>query len=182
MVEDINMEKKKIVPEIKEPDVCYKESYLTALKEYHEEGRNLEQNEEELEGNFSAFVKKIKEGSKGLNLKPGYVHQTVYWVIDKDGYSGRVSLRHELNEVLLKTGGHIGYDIRPSKRGLGYGTEALKLVLTKARALGLKKVLLTCDSTNLPSRKIIEANGGILENKVPGEEGKSSKLRFWIEL
>jgi predicted acetyltransferase len=181
-MEEINMEQKKMIPTISEPDVIYKESYLKALKEYHQEGRYLEYDEKKLESNFSDFVKKLKENSIGLNLKPGYVPQTVYWVVDQEGFAGRVLLRHELNEHLLKIGGHIGDDIRPSKRGRGYGTEALKLVLPKARAMGLKKVLLTCDSTNIGSRKIIKANGGILENEVLGENGEPSKLRFWIEL
>ena len=82
----------------------------------------------------------------------------------------------------MKEGGNIGYGIIPSKRGLGYGTKALKLTLEKAKELGLKKVLLTCNSTNIGSKKVIEANGGLLENEILGEEGKPNKLRYWIEL
>jgi predicted acetyltransferase len=153
---------------------------LSALREYHQEGRNLDLNEKEIEKDFPKFIQHFKDEIIGKNLKPGYVSQTVYWVVDKDGYAGRVSLRHELNDSLLKEGGHIGYEIRPSKRGQGYGNKALELVLPKARELGLEKVLVTCDSTNIASRKIIEANGGVLENKIPSEDGKSSKLIFWI--
>ena len=175
-----NIEKKKFIA-IEEPSGKYKDSYLSALKEYHEEGRNLDLNKEEIEKDFPKFIQHFKDTSLGKNLKPGYVPGTTYWVIDKDGYVGRVSLRHELTDFLLKEGGHIGYEIRPSKRGQGYGNKALELILPKARAMGLKKVLLTCDSTNIGSRKIIEANGGVLENEVVNEEGHK-KLRFWINL
>jgi hypothetical protein len=41
---------------------------------------------------------------------------------------------------------------------------------------------ITCDNTNVASRKIIEANGGAFENELPQADGKPSKLRFWIEL
>lgn len=175
-------EEKEINPEIQEPSVLYKDSYLSALKEFHEEGRDLDIKEEEIEKNFPNFINHLKEESKGLNLKPGYVPQTVYWVTDNADYIGRISIRHSLTDSLLKVGGHIGYEIRPSKRGLGYGTKALELVLPQAKAMGLDKVLLTCDSTNIGSKKIIEANGGIFENEVEGEKGKPSKLRYWINL
>jgi predicted acetyltransferase len=181
-MEEINMEKKKITCEIQEPSVELKDSFLAALKEYHQEGRNLDQNEEEIANNFPVFIQHFKDESLGINLKKDYVPQTVYWIVDKDGYAGRISVRHELNEYLLKFGGHIGYEVRPSKRGLGYGTKALELALAKARALGLQKVLLTCDSTNAASRKIIEANGGILENEIARGDGKSTTLRFWIKI
>lgn len=176
------MKERAVFPEIKEPSVEYKDSYLSALKEYHHEGRNLDEKEEDLRNRFSDFVEKLKKESRGENLKQGYVPATTYWLIDEDGYVGRVSLRHELNENLLKVGGHIGYDIRPSKRRRGFGTKALELVLPKARSLGLEKVLITCDSTNIASKKIIESNGGVFESEVSGEKGHPNKLRFWIKL
>ena len=45
------------------------------------------------------------------------------------------------------------------------------------------KVLLTCDDNNIGSAKIIEANGGILENIIKGEkDGESKKRRYWITI
>ncbi len=181
-MEKIKPEQKKVECEIQEPSVKYKDSYLSALEEFRKEGTELDESEEETKNDFPNLIKHLKDESQGVNIQSDYVPQTTYWVIDKDGYAGRVSLRHKLNENLLKVGGHIGYAIRPSKRKLGYGEKALALILPKARDLGLEKVLLTCDSTNMGSRKIIEANGGVLENEVPGENGEPSKLRFWIKL
>ena len=76
----------------------------------------------------------------------------------------------------------MGYDIRPSKRRRGYGKKILQLTLEKAKELGMERVLVTCDVNNEPSRKIIEQNGGILENKVPNPETGTDKGRYWIDL
>lgn len=60
------------------------------------------------------------------------------------------------------------------------GTELLRLGLAKARERGMERVLLTCDETNIGSRKLIEANGGQLENAVVVEGSPVKKLRYWI--
>lgn len=75
-------------------------------------------------------------------------------------------------------GGHIGYDIRPSARGHGYGTLIIKLGLAQAKAIGLTKALVTCDPTNLASKKIIEKNGEILEMVHP----ETHSCLYWIDL
>lgn len=110
------------------------------------------------------------------------VPATEYWIIDVDGFAGRLDIRHELNEHLRRFGGHIGYDIRPSRRCRGYGTRALQLGLVEARKLGLDRVLVTCDEHNTPSRKIIEANGGVLEDAIATEFRPTLTCRYWIAL
>jgi predicted acetyltransferase len=80
----------------------------------------------------------------------------------------------------MRIGGHIGYEIRPTQRKRGYGKLILRLALQEARALGIDRALLTCDCTNAASRRIIEANGGMLEDELQQGDGKPSKLRFWI--
>jgi predicted acetyltransferase len=77
------------------------------------------------------------------------VPQTIYWLYLNDRPVGYGKLRHDLNEKLLESGGHIGYIIRPSERNKGYGTILLKELLIKARKLEIDKVLLTCDEENL---------------------------------
>ena len=93
---------------------------------------------------------------------------------------GAVNIRHDLNDYLLKYGGHIGDGIRPSERRKGYATEMIRLALEECRKLGLTRVLMTCDKNNIGSAKSIIRNGGILENEVL-EEG-SIKQRYWIAL
>jgi predicted acetyltransferase len=71
-------------------------------------------------------------------------------------------------------GGHIGYDVAPMARRHGHATRMLALALPIARELGIDQALLTCDVDNIASRKIIEANGGVLDNEATG------RLRFWV--
>ena len=50
----------------------------------------------------------------------------------------------------------------------------LAAALPRAHAMGIDPVLVTCDVDNVASRRVIEANGGVLENELQG------KLRFWV--
>ena len=127
---------------------------------------------------FPAYLKNHAGERKGRNLKKGYVPQTVYWAINGNKFVGILKLRHYLNKNLRKMGGHIGYVVVPSERRKGYAKEMLRLGLLKAKKLSIRKALLTCDEDNIASRKVIKANGGILQNKV--KEDGIYKLRFWI--
>lgn len=59
---------------------------------------------------------------EGRNLPKGFAPESVFWLIDDEEFIGRASIRHELTPHLREIGGHIGYEIRPSKRRQGYGT------------------------------------------------------------
>lgn len=87
---------------------------------------------------------------------------------------GRLSIRHQLADALRKMGGHIGYDVRPSARGRGHATSMLRAGLRVASGMGIDPALVTCDETNVASRKAIEHNGGLLWQTGDG------KLRFWV--
>jgi predicted acetyltransferase len=172
--------------ELVEPSVKYKNSFIESVKELKENTgsettrRYRDLSTSELEADFESFVEKERAHAEGKYLPEGYVPQSEFWLVDNSEYVGHVGVRHRLNEHLLKIGGHIGYSIRPSKRNMGYGTKILELALPKAKELGMDKVLLTCDATNIASRRIIEKNGGVLENQVPNPETGIDKLRFWI--
>jgi predicted acetyltransferase len=169
------------------PSSRYEASFIEAVEAYQkEDGIDrldiYQLNLQYLKDNFQEYVKKLISESEGKNLPEGYVPQTTLWLIDRDEFIGRVSIRHELTEQLLKVGGHIGYDIRPSKRKMGYGKKILEMALPEAKKLGIEKVLVTCNETNIGSKKIIEENGGVLENIVEMGERKPRKLRYWIKL
>ena len=102
---------------------------------------------------------------------------TFWWIeddADPDTYLGSISLRHALTPFLLEVGGHIGYSVRPSARRRGVATEALRQVLPHAAALGIARALVTCDVDNVGSTRVIEANGGVLEDV------RGDKKRYWV--
>ena len=123
---------------------------------------------------------------QNLELKEpvdGKVPDSVFFLLDEESNRllGAVNIRHYLNDYLLKYAGHIGDGIRPSERGKGYGTEMIRLALIECKKLGIDKVLMVCDKSNIASSKSIIKNGGILENEIVDENGKISQ-RFWIDL
>lgn len=91
-------------------------------------------------------------------------------------------IRHELNDFLLRIGGHIGYTVVPEFRRRGYATEMLRQSLAIARQrFELTRVLVTCDDNNVGSMRTIEKNGGVLENVVTGPDLDTPKRRYWID-
>ena len=107
----------------------------------------------------------------------GHVPSSVFWIGgDEPGrYLGSLSVRHALTAYLLDVAGHVGYSVRPAARRRGVATEALRLALPEAARLGLERVLVTCDTDNVASARVIEANGGVLEDV------RGVKRRYWIE-
>ena len=89
------------------------------------------------------------------------VPSSVYWLVDAGGeLLGEAHIRWRLNATLLHHGGHIGYMLRPSARGRGYGHRILALTLQAAAAGGLRRVLVTCDRANLASAAVIVPSRG----------------------
>ncbi len=61
----------------------------------------------------------------------------------------------------------------------------LAMVLRFCREeMGLNQVLITCDDDNIGSIKVIEHNGGVLQNKVVNrlQRGVVTTRRYWITL
>lgn len=124
---------------------------------------------------FAAFVAdQWRAADEDAPRPQGYVPATHLWWVDGHEWLGRLSLRHRLTPFLRDVGGHIGYFVRPSARRRGHATAMLTESLRWARDLGLEQVLVTCDADNVASRRVIETNGGRLDDQ------RGVKLRFWI--
>ncbi len=91
---------------------------------------------------FGDYLKTLADYKEGLNLKPGHVRTTTYWLIN-DGKEilGVIRFRNELNAQTNIDGGNIGYDVPPSKRNNGYATIMLKKLLEILKKQGVVKVL-----------------------------------------
>ena len=129
-----------------------------------------------------AYFERLERFHTGTGLEPGNVPSTLFLLERGGRIIGQSALRHELNDNLRTEGGHIGYSVRPGERQKGYGTLILKLTMEEARKIGLTRVLITCDTDNIGSMRIIENNGGVLESQ--GTSKISGKMidRYWIEI
>ncbi len=130
---------------------------------------------------LSTFLQRLLDRESEKDLLPGLVPFTTFWLLDDaTAVVGMCRLRHRLSGELLHHGGHIGYYVRPSARGKGYGNRVLALTLAEGRKLRIDRFLLTVDCTNEPSIRVIEANGGVMEDeRIDDETGRPFK-RYWI--
>lgn len=123
--------------------------------------------------------------NKELGLIPGHAKSFHYWAVDDGTFIGEFQLRPDLDDDLMVGIGSIGYSVRVSEWGKGYGKEILRQGLDIARRLGVEKVLLNINDDNIASIRVCEINGGVLMDKVmleSEEEGRHLVRRYWITL
>jgi len=112
---------------------------------------------------------------------PGFI----LWMWDGE-FCGSIGLRWQpgTNELPPYCLGHVGYSVVPWKRRRGYATRALGRLLPLARDEGLDYIELTTVEDNEPSRRVIEANGGVLIGpfRMLREHGGDVSLRYRIPL
>lgn len=107
---------------------------------------------------------------------PGALHSTqrMRWWVEGDAYLARISLRHrtlrDSDPARYLEHGDIGYDVRPSERGRGRATTMLQTMLELARQLDYPDVMITCDESNIASRRVIEKAGGVFMDRVDRDE------------
>ena len=122
----------------------------------------------------------LPDGSKVPRL-PGYRR----WLWDGE-FCGSIGFRWQpgTSELPAHILGHIGYAVVPWKRNLGYATQALRLMLREAKAEGLEHIEVTTDPDNLASRRVVEANAGVLvaEFLRPAAYGGTPAVRYRISL
>lgn len=174
------------MPQLLPPDVHFRESWVASQREWgvgaHQDGTGLRPGEDPPEPvAFEELVQRLTVASD-LSVPPGQgrVHGAHWWVVEGDEYQGASALRYELNDFLLRAGGHIGYGIRPLGRRRGLASWALGQVLVRAREHGLDRALITGDETNAGSRRTIKGAGGELEDVRETELGLTR--RYWVDL
>ncbi|MCQ2962732.1 GNAT family N-acetyltransferase [Streptococcus sp.] len=164
--------------QLRRPELSDKEAVIEMMKEF-------EASQSAHDGGFwsvdnFAYEKWLEDNrlsEMGINIPDTFVPAVQFVSFSDDGRAlGFLHLRLRLNDNLLKQGGHIGYSIRPLERRKGYAKEQLHLGLLEAKKKNIKKALVTCHDDNPGSRKVILANGGVLEDV------QNSVERYWISL
>ena len=172
------------MPELVLPTTRVQASFLEAMAEFEADGERDSQTAGWIHLNapgwrdpetFASFVDAVLADARDDTPRPSFhVPATTLWWVDGDEYLGRIAIRHTLTDALRDAGGHIGYDVRPSRRREGHGTAMLRAALPWARDLGIDRALITCDDDNVGSIRVIEAAGGVLEDV------RGDKRRYWV--
>lgn len=157
-------------------------SHETDAKEYLEE--HIQYGENTLHG--SSGLDRAESYDKWLEKINDALTHEIYSIIffairklDKK-LIGTINVRYPYLGY-VQVHGHIGYGIRPSERRKGYATMMLKLALEYCKKIGLEKVLLTCDKSNIASAKTIMRCSGVFESEERQNNGDFLQ-RYWIEL
>ena len=127
-------------------------------------------------------TKNLYDKKETGQIKPISFH---FWAVDGEKFIGEFQLRTELTQEVMTGIGSIGYAVRVSEQGKGYGTEILKQGFHIAKEHGMDKVLMNINDENLVSAHICEKLGGELMDKIQSyndAEGHHIMRRYWIYL
>ena len=160
------------MPNLARPAALVRDSFVEAARDLRDEGWLAGFPVDQVAADFDGYVRRVLAEQEAWG-----VPVTTLWYIDGATYLGTVIVRHQLTPELSRRGGHIGYHVAPRHRRQGHATAMLAAALAHCRdSVGLARVLITCAEPNTASRRVIEGNGGILENTLNGE------CRYWVDL
>jgi predicted acetyltransferase len=159
------------MPVLIRPSAAVSESFLAGSRAMCEEEGTETDWLDEAAADFDALVAR-RSATRQLWDVPA----TELWYVDGPSYIGTVMIRHQLTPALRRDGGHIGYHVVPGQRRRGHATAMLAAAFPWCRELGLTRVLVTTAAGNVASRRVIEANGGVLESDA------DELFRYWIDL
>ena len=160
-----------LVPALALPTAAVRESFLAGERAICEEEGTPVAWLDEAAADFGSLV----AHRRGSRHRWG-VPVTELWYVSGPDYLGTVMIRHELTAALRHDGGHIGYHVVPRYRRQGHATAMLAAACQRCRTDGMTRLLVTCRTGNVASRRVIEANGGVLDDAGGGI------CRFWITL
>ncbi len=167
------------------PCIDYAGSFREMAEEFHASGeRRYDRDLPLIREHFDAYLRKLDRTARGIDLPADSVPQEEYWLVDREtgAVLGAIRIRLAITPRLEQIDGQIGYNVRPSARCKGCGSRMLAMALDLLRKRGWKRVLITCNADNLASARVIEKNGGVLENRVIEEETGKLISRYWITL
>jgi predicted acetyltransferase len=127
---------------------------------------------------YAAFYGLLSRMKVGGYPTPEIVPMDSYFIEEEGRILGEVYIRHRLSPRLEQIGGHIGYKVRPSCRNRGVATATLRLALKQLAGMDVEKALVTCNTSNGASAKVIERCGGVRISDALLQDGV--ERRYWI--
>lgn len=139
-----------------------------------------------LRADASQFLDDLTNPNGTVRLANGRIVPRIpfrlFWIWDGE-FCGRIDFRFlpGTEELPAHVSGHVGYAVVPWKRRCGYATQAVRLILPVARGEGFQRIVIICGDDNLPSRKVIEAAGGLFVGARPDpDQPGRSELIFHV--
>jgi predicted acetyltransferase len=161
-----------LMAELIQPHPRVRESYLEACREFGTGLRaQLHLDSLSLPKSFALYCRALRAGSLEWQHTYAGGKMRVLWWCEGDAYIGESTIRPDLTPAYgshpyegnlpIRLQGHVGYDIRPSMRRRGHGRALLAATLREAYRMGVDPVVLTVETGNTTSAKIVESCGGI---------------------
>ena len=112
---------------------------------------------------YEDWLARVTANASPETMEPQWVVTDTFFALDDEGeIVGVIDLRHELKGDLYDYG-HCGYSVRPDRRGRGYATAMLRLVMDVAREAGMQEITVTAERSNIASvRTIIKCGGQVM--------------------
>jgi predicted acetyltransferase len=182
--------------ELVKPALEHLPSYIDALRRgWSPDTTRAERGAEELEEiarDAEAFLAGLEDlDAKGppITLPDGSTRPRLpgfrRWMWDGE-FCGSIGFRWQLGTTALPDHvlGHVGYAVVPWKRGRGYATRAVQLLLPEIAAFGLDHIQVTTDETNLASQRVLEKCGARFVERFthPQFDHSLKRLRYRLEV
>lgn len=142
--------------EFMKPDGYYLDEYLAACKESYDHNVT-EWMPVELD-NFEGWKERaiglyeMLESGEGL---PAEIPRMItYWCVENADFVGEVQIRPYLSADEAKAIGHIGYAVRYSMWGKGFGTKLLQFAVDKLHEYSVSPIYIACHIDNISSNKV----------------------------
>lgn len=165
-----------------EPTIEFKDKAIDYINEFNNYNSNINGTGglDRYITNYESWLLKLEKDYTCEATEDRVPGRTYFLVDETNEIIGMSNIRLVLNEKLKKTGGNIGYSIRPTKRGNGYNKINLYLALKVCYEYKIKKAMLSAAVDNPASWKTMEALGAELD-EVFDDEGELEK-RYYIDV
>lgn len=143
------------------PNAAFLDEYLAACKESHEHNITewMPVKLENFEGWKESALLIYDMLDRGERLPVGVPRTSTYWCVEDKRFVGEVQLRPYISADESKTAGHIGYAVRYSMWGNGFGTKLLQFAIEKLREYHVSPIFVACHIDNIASNRLCQKIG-----------------------
>lgn len=162
---------------IKFPSITDQNAWIDFVREarkFYPDATPLGFKEEE---NFKPWLDNIIQLNLGNSLTNGETPTSTFFMFDDTRLVGYMTIKrknYNQNNV-----GQVYINVRPSDRKKGYGTQLLKAAFEKCRAINMRQVIMSCPEESIGGSRLIENNGGVLQ-ETKFLNGSSIKMKIYL--